>query len=122
MNVSKSAFYKNLVVLRLGGPNFCGTQVKHASLQALSELVTEIRDQRQPRGLSASPTCSFTTPQSPHRWYCSLTNARFTAQNEVLATYTGMFWSAKCANLILALLSSHLNGRFEDYWESHRAT
>jgi hypothetical protein len=34
---------------------------------------------------------------------------------------SGMFWSVKGANSILALRCSHLNGRFEDYWESRRA-
>ena len=32
---------------------------------------------------------------------------------------SGMFWSV--ANSILALRCSHLNGCFEDYWESRRA-
>lgn len=34
---------------------------------------------------------------------------------------SGMFWSVKGANSILALRCSHFNGRFEDYWESRRA-
>ena len=34
---------------------------------------------------------------------------------------SGMFWSVKGANSLLALRCSHLNGRFEDYWESRRA-
>ena len=34
---------------------------------------------------------------------------------------SGMFWTVKGANSILALRCSHLNGRFEDYWESRRA-
>jgi hypothetical protein len=34
---------------------------------------------------------------------------------------SGMFWSVTGANSILALRCSHLNGRFEDYWESRRA-
>jgi hypothetical protein len=34
---------------------------------------------------------------------------------------SGMFWTAKGANAILALRCSHLNGRFEDYWEGRRA-
>ena len=34
---------------------------------------------------------------------------------------SGMFWSMNGANSILALRCSHLNGRFEDYWESRRA-
>ena len=34
---------------------------------------------------------------------------------------SGMFWSLTGANSILALRCSHLNGRFEDYWESRRA-
>jgi hypothetical protein len=34
---------------------------------------------------------------------------------------SGMFWSVRGANAILALRCSHLNGRFEDYWESRRA-
>jgi len=34
---------------------------------------------------------------------------------------SGMFWSVKGANSILALRCSHLNGRFEDYWERRRA-
>lgn len=33
---------------------------------------------------------------------------------------SGMFWTVKGANAILALRCSHLNGRFEDYWESRR--
>ena len=34
---------------------------------------------------------------------------------------SGMFWTVKGANSILALRCSHLNGRFEDYWERRRA-
>ena len=34
---------------------------------------------------------------------------------------SGMFWTVKAANAILALRCSHFNGRFEDYWESRRA-
>jgi len=33
---------------------------------------------------------------------------------------SGMFWTVKGANAILGLRCSHLNGRFEDYWESRR--
>jgi len=32
---------------------------------------------------------------------------------------SGMFWTVRGANAILALRCSHLNGRFEDYWERH---
>jgi hypothetical protein len=31
---------------------------------------------------------------------------------------SGMFWTVRGANAILALRCCHLNGRFEDYWES----
>ena len=34
---------------------------------------------------------------------------------------SGMFWAVKGANSVLALRCSHLNGRFEDYWEARRA-
>ena len=34
---------------------------------------------------------------------------------------SGMFWAVRGANAILALRCSHLNGRFEDYWEERRA-
>ncbi len=34
---------------------------------------------------------------------------------------SGMFWTVEGANSILALRCSHLNGRFEDYWEDRRA-
>lgn len=34
---------------------------------------------------------------------------------------SGMFWTVKGANAILALRCSHLNGRFEDYWETRQA-
>jgi hypothetical protein len=34
---------------------------------------------------------------------------------------SGMFWTIWGANTILALRCSHLNGRFEDYWERRRA-
>ena len=34
---------------------------------------------------------------------------------------SGMFWTVKGANSILALRCSHLNGRFETYWESRSA-
>jgi hypothetical protein len=34
---------------------------------------------------------------------------------------SGMFWTVNGANSILALRCAHLNGRFEDYWESRRA-
>ena len=33
---------------------------------------------------------------------------------------SGMFWTINGANSILALRCSHLNGRFENYWESRR--
>jgi hypothetical protein len=33
---------------------------------------------------------------------------------------SGMFWTVRGANAILALRCCHLNGRFEDYWESRR--
>ena len=34
---------------------------------------------------------------------------------------SGMFWTVRGANAILALRCCYLNGRFEDYWESRRA-
>jgi hypothetical protein len=34
---------------------------------------------------------------------------------------SGMFWTVRGANSIIALRCSHLNGRFEDYWEGRRA-
>jgi hypothetical protein len=34
---------------------------------------------------------------------------------------SGMFWTARGANAILALCCSYLNGRFEDYWDGRRA-
>jgi hypothetical protein len=34
---------------------------------------------------------------------------------------SGMFWTVRGANAILALRCSHLNGRFEDYWDGRRA-
>ncbi len=34
---------------------------------------------------------------------------------------SGMFWTLRGANAIIALRCSHLNGRFEDYWENRRA-
>jgi hypothetical protein len=34
---------------------------------------------------------------------------------------SGMFWTVRGANAILALRCAYLNGRFEDYWESRRA-
>jgi hypothetical protein len=34
---------------------------------------------------------------------------------------SGMFWTVRGANAILALRCTHLNGRFEDYWEGRRA-
>lgn len=33
---------------------------------------------------------------------------------------SGMFWTLRGANAILALRCSHLNGRFENYWEERR--
>ena len=33
---------------------------------------------------------------------------------------SGMFWTVRGANAILALRCCHLNGRFEDYWETRR--
>jgi hypothetical protein len=35
--------------------------------------------------------------------------------------HSGMFWTLKGANAILALRCSHLNGRFQDYWEGRQA-
>jgi hypothetical protein len=34
---------------------------------------------------------------------------------------SGMFWTVRNANAMLALRCSHLNGRFEEYWEGRRA-
>jgi hypothetical protein len=34
---------------------------------------------------------------------------------------SGMFWTVAGANSVLSLRCSHLNGSFEDYWESRRA-
>lgn len=34
---------------------------------------------------------------------------------------SGMFWTVRGANAVLALRCCHLNGRFEDYWEARRA-
>ena len=34
---------------------------------------------------------------------------------------SGMFWTVRGANVILALRCCHLNGEFEDYWEARRA-
>lgn len=34
---------------------------------------------------------------------------------------SGMFWTVRGANAILALRCCHLNGRFEDYWVARRA-
>jgi hypothetical protein len=34
---------------------------------------------------------------------------------------SGMFWTVRGANSIIALRCCHLNGRFEDYWDSRRA-
>jgi hypothetical protein len=34
---------------------------------------------------------------------------------------SGMFWTVRGANAIIAMRSCHLNGRFEDYWEARRA-
>jgi hypothetical protein len=34
---------------------------------------------------------------------------------------SGMFWTLRGANSIIALRCSHLNGRFEDYWENRNA-
>ena len=34
---------------------------------------------------------------------------------------SGMFWTVRGANSVIALRCCHLNGRFEDYWENGRA-
>jgi hypothetical protein len=34
---------------------------------------------------------------------------------------SGMFWTVRGANAIIALRCSRLSGRFEDYWEARRA-
>jgi len=34
---------------------------------------------------------------------------------------SGMFWTVRAANAILALRCCHINGLFEDYWEARRA-
>ena len=34
---------------------------------------------------------------------------------------SGMFWTVRGANAIIALRCHHFNGRFEDYWEARRA-
>jgi hypothetical protein len=33
---------------------------------------------------------------------------------------SGMFWTVRGANAILALRCSHFNGRLEQYWEDRR--
>ena len=33
---------------------------------------------------------------------------------------SGMFWTVRGANAIIALRCCNLNGRFEDYWETRR--
>ena len=33
---------------------------------------------------------------------------------------SGMFWTVRGANSVIALRCCHLNGRFEDYWETRR--
>ena len=35
---------------------------------------------------------------------------------------SGMFWTVRGANAILALRCCQFNGRFEDYWEARRAS
>jgi hypothetical protein len=35
---------------------------------------------------------------------------------------SGMFWTIRGANAILALRCCQFNGRFEDYWEARRAS
>jgi len=35
---------------------------------------------------------------------------------------SGMFWTVRGANAIIALRCCHLNGRFEDYWEHRLAS
>jgi len=35
--------------------------------------------------------------------------------------HSGMFWTVRGANAVLALRCCHLNGRFEDYWETRLA-
>jgi hypothetical protein len=35
---------------------------------------------------------------------------------------SGMFWTLRGANAIISLRCSHLNDRFEDYWDSRRAS
>ena len=35
---------------------------------------------------------------------------------------SGMFWTVRGANAIIALRCCRLNGRFEDYWEESRAS
>jgi hypothetical protein len=34
---------------------------------------------------------------------------------------SGMFWTVRGVNAIIALRCCHLNGQFEDYWEARRA-
>jgi hypothetical protein len=34
---------------------------------------------------------------------------------------SGMFWTVRAANAILALRCCQISGRFEDYWEARRA-
>jgi hypothetical protein len=34
---------------------------------------------------------------------------------------SGMFWTVRGANAIIALRCCHLNDRFEDYWEARQA-
>lgn len=37
------------------------------------------------------------------------------------AKQSGMFWTIRGVNAIIALRCCHMNGRFEDYWEARRA-
>jgi hypothetical protein len=34
---------------------------------------------------------------------------------------SGMFWTVRGANAIIALRCSHISGKFENYWEARRA-
>ena len=36
-------------------------------------------------------------------------------------TQSGMFWSVRGANAIIALRCCQMNNRFEDYWDQRRA-
>src|SRR5579859_2176637 len=92
------------------------------SLRDVEELMAE-------RGLSVDHTTIWRwtrtyAPEAQRRLQGQLKPKGSTWRTDVIGSHlkqSGMFWTLRGANAIIALRCCHLNGRFEDYWDARRA-